>query len=295
MMLMEFDKAGAEWVVVAYVSGDARMIDIIETGKSPHVVTGHLITRVPEDLILLDNKIIDKLSDPDHIAELRHEKLPALYEGEKSHGWFIPRSMSIRQAGKKSNHGLNYGMRYKRFALENEIEEREAKTMVESYTGIAYPGIPLWWEDIRRMLKKDRTLYNLFGDKIELLNEWGDDLFNAAYSYVPQSTIGYTVNKAICDWEEDRSDPFLAADLLTQTHDSATFQYPTDNWLLQAEFAIKFAYDYMSPEFEAKGRKFTIGTDLKVGIEWGNMLEVKLSNNVKEVAHGLEAAWNKLH
>lgn len=295
MMLMEFDKAGAEWVVVAYVSGDARMIDIIETGKSPHVVTGHFITRVPEELILRDNKIIDKLSDPDHIAELRHEKLPELYEGEKQYGWFIPRSMSIRQCGKKSNHGLNYAMRYKRAALEWEIEEREAKVIVDGYNNDAYPGIPIWQAGVRTLLKKDRTLYNLFGDKIELLNEWGDDLFNAAYSYVPQSTIGYTVNKAICDWEEDRTDPFLAADLLTQTHDSATFQYPTDNWLLQAEFAIKFAYDYMSPEFEAKGRKFTIGTDLKVGIEWGNMIEVKLSNNVKEVAHGLEAAWNKLH
>ena len=32
-MLLEFDLAGAEWVVVAYLSGDERMIDVVESGK----------------------------------------------------------------------------------------------------------------------------------------------------------------------------------------------------------------------------------------------------------------------
>lgn len=292
MILMEFDKAGAEWVVVAYLCGDARMLDIIESGKSPHVETGHFITRVPHELIVKEDKLLGKITDPDDLYEKRHELIPELFEDPR---WFIPRAMSIRQCGKKSNHGLNYAMRYKRAALEWEIEERDAKIIVDGYNIDAYPGIPLWHEAIRGELKKDRTLYNLFGHKIELMDEWGDELFNSAYSYKPQSTIGMTINRAIRYLEKDYSPVCYKADTLTQTHDSATIQYPTDNWLDAAEFAIKFGLDYMSPEFEVNNRKFTIGTDLKVGVEWGNMKhEIKLTRNVKEVAHALEAAWRLL-
>lgn len=291
MLLMEFDKAGAEWVVVAYLSGDPRMIEVIESGKSPHVVTGHYMTGVPEDLILKENKIVDKNTDPDTIEELRHQSCPEIFELATK---FLPRTMSVRQAGKKSNHGLNYAMRYKRFALENEVEEREAKIMVDLYNKEAYPGLPKWHERIRRELRdNDRTLYNLFGSKVRLLEEWGDDLFNAAYSYKPQSTIGETVNLAICDLYDDTSPEFLLADLLTQTHDSATVQYPLV-FDKMATFAHKFARTYMEPEMETEGRKFKIGTDLKVGLNWGHMLEVPLVDNLDELAASLEATWRKL-
>lgn len=295
MILMEFDKAGAEWVVVAYLCGDARMIDIIESGKSPHVETGYFITSVPHELIIKEDKLLGKITDPDYLDEKRRELLPELMELAELDAIWLPRSMTVRQCGKKSNHGLNYAMRYKRAAMEWEIEEREAKIIVDGYNNHAYPGIPLWHESIRSELKKDRTLFNLFGHKIELMDEWGDELFNSAYSYKPQSTIGMTINRAIRYLEKDYSPVCYKADPLTQTHDSATIQYPTDNWLDAAEFAIKFGLEYMSPEFEVNQRKFTIGTDLKVGVEWGDMKhEIKLTRNVKEVADALASAWKQL-
>lgn len=291
MLLMEFDKAGAEWVVVAYLAGDPRMMEVIESGKSPHVVTGHYMTGVPEDLILKENKIVDKNTDPDTIEELRREFCPEIFDLATK---FLPRTMSVRQAGKKSNHGLNYAMRYKRFALENEVEEREAKVMVDLYNNEAYPGLPKWHERIRRELRdNDRTLYNLFGSKVRLLEEWGDDLFNAAYSYKPQSTIGETVNMAICDLYYDNSPQFELADLLTQTHDSATVQYPL-RFEEMAFFAHRFARTYMEPQMETEGRKFKIGTDLKVGLNWGHMVEVPLLDDLDALASSLETTWRKL-
>ena len=50
-VLIELDKAGAEWVVVAYLAGDARMIEICESGRSPHPITGSYITGIPVELI----------------------------------------------------------------------------------------------------------------------------------------------------------------------------------------------------------------------------------------------------
>ena len=292
MMLMEFDKAGAEWVIVAYLSGDKNMLEVIESGESPHVVTGHFMTGAPKELILKENKIVDKATDPDLIEELRRESIPEIFDAAYK---FLPRSMSIRQSGKKSNHGLNYAMRYRRAALEWEIEEREAKQMVDLYNTDAYPGIPLWHEDIRRELRNnDRTLYNLFGRKVRLLGEWGDDLFNQAYSFKPQSTIGDMVNGAICDLYEDDSPECQLADLLTQTHDSATVQYPVDDFVKMAQFAVKFN-TMLSPEMEALGRKFTVKTDLKVGINWGHMKEVKLTKNIVQLASDLEKTWKSFY
>lgn len=295
MILIEFDKAGAEWVIVAYLSGDARMLDIIDSGKSPHVVTGHLITDVPEELIVRESKIVGMNTDPDLIFQLRSEHLPELLDLEEKGVIFLPRSMSIRQCGKKSNHGLNYGERYRTFALTNEIEEREAKIIVDSYTTVAYTSIPLWWESIKRQLRKDRTLVSILGRKIEFMDEWGDELFRAAYSFDPQSTIGDMVNDALITFEADRETFMYKADALTQTHDSATMQYPENDWLDMARYAIRFGLDYMSPELEANGRKFHVGTEMKIGFEWGAMTEVPLSRNVKEVAHALESVWSKLH
>lgn len=289
-MLIDFDKAGAEWVVVAYICQDENMLEIVRSGESPHVATGHLITGAPKELILLENKIVDKASDPDEIARLRNGTpglLPLLALP------FLPRSMSIRQAGKKSNHGLNYGMKYRRFALENEIPEAEAADMVELYTKAAYPRIPSgFWEPTVAQLRKDRTLRNCFGRKVRLLGEWGVELFDKAYSFVPQSTVGDIVNRAIRAAYEDEAPSVRKADLLVQTHDSATYQYPLDFGDM-ADFIIRFSSEehLMNPTLEYSGTKFRIGTDVKVGLNRGHMKEVKLSGGASELADRLEEAW----
>lgn len=289
MILLEFDKAGAEWVVVAYLSGDARMLDIVENKKSPHIVTGSLISGAPEDIVKLEHKAVDKASDPEVIERLR---APIMKQLE---GFFLPRTMSIRQAGKKSNHGLNYNMKYKRFALENEIEEREAKVMVEKYRTEAYPGIPQWHAAIDNTLRTTRTLTNCFGRKVVLLDAWGEELRDKAYSFIPQSTIVDIVNKSMIAAYEDTTPAFRDMDLLNQSHDSVTFQFPVDDFHLLADFTVRYAFEYMSPEIEYNQRRFKVGTDLKMGTSWGQMEEVRLVDNAQEMAGNLRDAWDRLH
>ena len=167
-IFVNFDKAGAEWVVVAYLSGDARMIDVIESGKSPHLVTGALISGCPEELVLREHKLVGDINDPYQIEELR-----ATLPDSGNPDYFLPRSMSIRQAGKKSNHALNYDEGYRVFALYNEMEEGDAKKIVDFYKTRAYPGVPLYHEAIRRELKNEhRTLVSCFGRKVVLRGAW---------------------------------------------------------------------------------------------------------------------------
>lgn len=288
-MLMEFDKSGAEWVVVAYLSQDKNMLDVVQNGKDPHLITGALISGAPEDTVAQESKVVGLRTDPTTVAEQRTKIAPLT--GCK---WFLPRTMSIRQAAKKANHGLNYDEGYRTFALMNEIEEGEAKRIRENYLYVAYPGIPRWHESTRRQLKEgNRTLHNLMGRKVRLLNAWGGDLFRQAYAFVPQSTVFDVTREGLFALSEDpQLRPMFG---VAQVHDSILSDVDTKlGWRRIAEMSIRLGLEHMCPELEVHGRKFVIGTDLKVGLNWGHMIEVELVNDVNQLAETLEAAWIKL-
>lgn len=292
-LLIEFDKAGAEWVVVAYLSGDGRMIDICERGVSPHPITGNLITGAPIELILRDEELTGKLNDPVEIERVRRHSLPELYD--ESVVFFLPRSMSIRQCGKKANHGLNYMEGKGTFALTNEIDESDAAKIIHYYTRVAYPSIPLWWESIKRQLKEDRTLVNCFDRRRTFYDQWGNDLFKQAVAFIPQSTVADMVLKGM---RQSYEDPKINCnwDLGTNVYDSLLFQvlFNDRDWKTLASQCIKVGLDYMNAKCEYGGREFSIGTEMKIGLSWGKMVEVKLSQDVNRVANDLRKAWGKV-
>ena len=282
MILIEFDLAGAEWVVVAYLSGDKNMIGVVESRKSPHVATACMISSASEELVLADHKLIGNNINAGDIAAMRAEFLPELIDLQDKDAIFLPRSMSLRQMGKKSNHGLNYGMKFRRAALEWEIMEADAKPIVEAYSEIAYPGIKDFWANTRAQLKKDRTMTNCFGRKVKLMGEWGNDLFDQAYSFVPQSTVVDICLQAMCLAYEDRSMEFVNWHLGAQVHDSLMIQVPIHDWLVVEAICNK-VIKHMSPKLEYNGYKFTLGVDMKIGLNWGDMRSVKKVENIREV------------
>ena len=289
-VFVEFDLAGAEWVVTAYLSRDPNMIGVVESGKSPHVVTGALIMGGPEELVLKDHELIGSLTDADSIEALRSEHIPEY--SQRNNGLFWPRSMSVRQAGKKSNHGCNYGMQYRRFAMENEMPETDAKPIVEMYSGKASPGLKdNYWAETREILRKGRTLENCFGRRVKLLGEWGNDLFMAAYSFRPQSTVVDISNRAMCMIFEEETDDFELVGLRAQVHDSLMIMHPTptneDEYIRMATNCYRIMYDFMSPELTYGAFSFTLGVDMKVGVSWGKMSGIKDKSSPLTIAKGL--------
>lgn len=278
-MFVEFDLAGAEWVVVAYLAEDKNMIDVVESGRSPHVATGAMISGAPEELVIREHDLLGSATDPDGLLIVRNGELPDLMNG----GYFVPRSMTIRQAGKKSNHGLNYDMRYKRFALENEMPETDAKPIVERYHDEAYPGIrAVFHADVRRELKEnDRTLVNLLGRKVRLMDQAGPDLWDKAYSFKPQSTVADIILRGMVLAYNDMGPLMVCMGLRANVHDSILVNWPD----ARQEDLIPFAQrmvEYLSPELEAKGRRFTLGVDVKVGPNWGAMEKLVLPKAPKD-------------
>jgi len=296
---INFDKAGAEWVVVAYLSGDANMISVVESGESPHVVTAHLATGIPKDLIIAEHKLLGEMNDPAKIEALRQQHLPELF----SYDW-IPRQFALRQTFKKANHGLNYKEDWFRFMMDNEMEASEAKRICHSYRGsikgepysgpVAYPNITVWWNSIEEELRSNRrTLGNLLGHKREFPGMWGDDLIKSAISYKPQSTIGAMVRRGqrlSYRAMESGIPSFDLADLMANVHDSLLFTYPWGKWFSAARFAMRVD-SFMSPILECKGRTFKIKTDLKVGGKnWSRMVEVKPQKDVASLANAIKDA-----
>lgn len=283
-VLFEIDKAQGEWVITAFVSGDANMMHVAEAGEDAHTATGHLAFQVPEELIRAENKAMGHETNPITLAKLRRKLVPDILN------YNIPSTMTVRQAGKKSNHGLNYNMGYRRFAYENEILEAESKVIVEKYHA-AYPGIRAnYYENIRKQLQKDRTLTNLFSRKRTFFDRWDDKLLNDAYAFPPQSTLVDLVNRGIrAQWHDQEKWWKRRIDLLAQVHDSVLFQ-----WLLKmfeyrmcAQAVIDFGHK-LNPTLSWEGREFTIRNDVKMGLNWGQYHPEHNPVGMKE----LDWTWN---
>lgn len=291
---MEFDKRQAEWIAVAYASGEENMISAVERGVDVHVHTAANMFKVDPELIILDNKLVGHESDPTIIEEIRRDDktLSSLVNT----GYWLPRTMSMRQCGKKSNHGLNYDERYKMFALMNEISEKEAKVICDFYHGI-YPGLRKWYDYIKNQLNSNgRVLTNLFGRPHKFLGKWGDDLWKSAYAFIPQSTVAETVNRAMAGIYYS-SDPALAeVEILQQVHDSILFQATQRDGTLGP--AVRAIHSYMDIPLTTGGRTFTIPTDLKVGYDKKNMVSVALVTDaveqerlILEALNGCQRSW----
>lgn len=264
----EVDKRQAEWVVVAYLANDASMIKVVEEELDSHLYTAAMMFGIPEEILQLESKLVGMNTDTDLIYTIRSSE--PLLERWMSR---MIRSMSCRQCGKRSNHGLNYDEGYNKFALINELEQTEAQRIITLYHRV-YPGIrQTYHEFVKRQLQKDRTLTNCFGRKVRFLDAWGPDLWKAGYSMLPQSTVVDSLNKGMVEiykdlcWADGTSG---GMDLLAQTHDSILLQVPLA-WFDQDLFdnTLEAVYDAVSPELEYNGRRFKIATDSKLGLNWG--------------------------
>lgn len=279
---IDIDKARAEWVVVAYLAEDEFMIQAHESGLDVHARTAQLMFNESLETILKENRAIGHSTDADSILRIRKEQFPALLENKS-----LIRTMSMRQAGKKAGHSLNYDEGARQFSLLNEITESEAQRIIDLYLK-AYPGVPRYHAWVRDQLRRNRTLENCFGRKIEFKEQWGRDLWKSAYSAIPQSTVVDLVNQAMVSIYRDQSTPgFRSLEILQQVHDSIRFQFPLA-MLDHFPDTLERCLERMNPTLHYNGRDFHIGSDVKVGARGSEMKEVHTIEEATAVARSLQ-------
>lgn len=234
------DLAQAENRIVAYKGNVIPMIEAFESGQDIHSLTGAMLCGLtPEEVKQQDDEGI----------------FCSLGDGLKT--W--------RFWGKKSNHGLNYDLGYRNFALVNEIPETDGKMIVETYHS-RYPGIrSTYHQGVKNQLAKDRTLINLMGRRTLFLDKWGDAMFKEAYSCIPQGTVGDVINERGLNYIYYNTDMFRSVELLNQIHDSIGFQIPLSlSWTEHAKI-IRSIKDELEIPLECNGNEFVIPVDFIIG------------------------------
>lgn len=288
-LLWVLDGEQAEWVATAYIAGEPRMIKVMEdywagVGPDPHTATASMITGLPTEIVKLEENYF---SDND----LGHTSNPTLIQQAREAIWaknlgskeaykkalFIPTTMTLRQAGKKSNHGFNYGMGPDKFSIQHTIPLSDAKRSHTFYHR-GYSGLEKWYQRLQSEL---RTLENPFGRRVRLLGRWDHSLFNQAYAFKPQSTVAdLTIQEGLFRVFEDdvAGDPVVkSSELMFQEHDGIGYQYPLTDLNLMAQF-INRIKTYLESPITVEGRTFSIKAEAMCGWSWGNMKKIDVSS-----------------
>jgi uracil-DNA glycosylase family 4 len=178
-----------------------------------------------------------------------------------------------RSMGKKVVHASNYAMGPNTFAINADIEVSEARRLLTLYHA-RFTGLHRWHREIRDQVSKTRMLVSLLGRPRRVLGPLTDDTFRSCYAFGPQSVVGEVTNRGLTKITNDpRLEKF---ELLVTVHDSTIGQMP----IAPAETVLatlKAIAENLDHEFTAYGKTFRIPVDFKIGLAWGDLIEVKLT------------------
>ena len=233
-VFLQADYKQAEAVVVAYLTGDARL------------------KRMFSDSYGKSNSYCDE-----HYYDVHRHTAALMFRKDVS-----DITKEERTIGKTLRHAVSYAAGPSVISARLDIPLKDAKLLLQTYYN-ANPHLQAWQLRIQEELKETRTLTNLFGRRHYFLSRWGDDLFRSAYSFMPQSTVGDLLNKALV--ELYYSHPEI--DIVLQLHDAVYCLSPENNikqyaQTLQKAMAIPLKY---------KNEEFLIDTDFSIGKSWGEM------------------------
>lgn len=133
-----------------------------------------------------------------------------------------------RSIAKVVNHASNYGMGPGQLAALLGSNMADARKYLEQYH-VAYPEVHEWHESIRKQLAKNRTLTTPIGRVRKFLGRWGNELFRAAYSFIPQSVVADVLNLGLLKLWLMLKEHVPSAHPVLQVHDEVVVEcFPED-------------------------------------------------------------------
>lgn len=250
MVLLASDRRQAEAMVVAWEAQDIERIEMFRQGKDLHWYNAKLIFGIPEGSPY-DPKTLwrDTVTGEKHTLK------------------------EYRDIGKTVVHAGNYGMGpYKLqevLAVQGFIFEfKECKTFLATHKA-RNPSLLAWQRKIRDEVRATRTLVSAMGRKREFLGRFGPGLYNVAYAFKPQNTVGELTEVTIQRiWEK-----VPKFQILLNSHDEVVGQCKEKD-LPECQKMIE---ELSHHPLTIKGRELDIPVDFKWSPEsWGQLKELKL-------------------
>jgi uracil-DNA glycosylase family 4 len=233
--IVQADYVQAEAVVVGYLSGDQRLINLFEASFGLRGA----VRKEKYDIHVITAR------DMFGVQEVTKEQ---------------------RQVGKTIRHGANYSAGPQVLSILLNTTSSRAKQLIDLYYQ-ANPQLRLWHQSIQDELRRDRTLVTPLGRRHRFLERWGDELFRSAYAYKPQSTVGDLLNMSLVKLYNLWGDNI---EIMLQLHDAVYVQVPEE----EVQTAIAVMRQGMIRPVEVNHRTMVIDVDFKVGDSWGEQVEV---------------------
>ncbi len=195
-----------------------------------------------------------------------------------------------RYIGKQNNHANSYGMGPDQQArVINKRSDQppyvtvsvaQCKGYQRSWHGL-YPNIRIWHEEVKQQLNRNRTLITPYGRRRVFFQQWGPELWKAAYAHIPQSTVSDLFHGCVQDelgiagglLEVSKSICTSEILLVNDSHDSCMLEAPQQ---IALEIGERVRSTLRRP-CVINGEEVTIPVDLEIGDRWGEMEKIKLS------------------
>lgn len=182
----------AEMFVVAVLSQCQSFLSKLMKGEKVHKLIANWIYGVPEDQIDTNN-----------------------------------RPGGQYYTGKRTGHGLNYGLGPILLAINLKCPVKEAKRIRDIYFKFAFE-IENWQREIQDELKRTRQLVTPFGRKRYFRGRWGEDLFKQAYAHIPQSLVAELNHLGMIKLEYSLPD---GAEIVQEGYDALVVE--SQDWLVE--------------------------------------------------------------
>ena len=165
-------------------------------------------------------------------------------------------------------HGVNYGRGIQSIADACDLTFKDAKEVRDTYLN-KFPMIKVRQDKIADDLKYGRRIItNCFGRRRKFLGRNNNDTVREMICQIPQSTVADVINHGLV--EVNRKLP-EGASALMQVHDEIISQcYPE-----QAKEVIQIIKGCIEKEIIIGGDVLTISLDIKSGLNWYDLKEVK--------------------
>jgi uracil-DNA glycosylase family 4 len=184
MTLMQVDLKQAELFMVAWLSQDEKLIDMLENGKDVHQLMADIVT---EETGLQADRKLGK--------EINHATSYGIGPDKFAERLLVRCGISITRSDAKKIIDLRF---------------RE------------FPGIPKWQDLVAKRIREKRQLKNPFGRVRPFWGRLDDSLVREALNFVPQSTVADVLNAAWIEIE--KMSCFHTSHVIQQGHDSLLIQ-----------------------------------------------------------------------
>lgn len=296
-IFVQTDQAGAEALIVSYLTRDGNYRALFKNGIKPHTyICVHLFEDVwprkmqEHNFIQSQDELDIKKIIATPIPELKKNPLWKSLDGciKSSDGWAL--TERYYYLGKQTEHSSNYDIQPPTFRM-NILEKSGGKIVIskadsERFIGTKHRLYPEIKEDfhmsVQAQVKRNRVLYNLHGHPYQITQPYFKESdWKEYYSWIPQSTVGEITNIAYAKLQSFIEQENLAWDLLANTHDSYMCQCPIVDALACGAKMKEFIEQELVSPFD--GTHFRMRSETSAGFNWRPFHPEKNPIGLKEI------------